>query len=162
MGVYDRYKRDPSGFRKMVELLETTPISRRQRMIEVGMDEDPEYTRELLSYMITFEDVLNLPDLELAELLSSTPPRVVATAIAKASVEVRERFTRNTLPRNLAEMRDSIEAVGVDPPLREIGGAQLKMIEFARKLEKTGKIKSKRIPEGAGRKMVSSEDEDES
>ena len=69
MSVYARFKRDPGGLRKLVELLETTPILRRQKMIDVGMAEDPVYTEKVLKFVMTFEDVIKLPDVELAELI---------------------------------------------------------------------------------------------
>ena len=148
MGVYDRYKRDPNGIRKMVELIEATPITRRQRMIEIGMEEDSRYTKYLLQFVLTFEDVLSLPDMELAELISSAPARIVALSIAKAPVEIRDRFKKNTVSSAMAELRDAMDTIGTDPPLRDIGGAQLKMIELTRKLEKAGKIRTKQVPQG--------------
>ncbi len=44
MGVYSRFKKSAHGFRKLVELLETTPAARRKKMVEVGMLKDPDYT----------------------------------------------------------------------------------------------------------------------
>ncbi len=156
---FERYKRSPDGFRELVELWESTPVSRRQRMIEVGMDEDAEYAQLILSYMITFEDVLLLPDLELAELISTAPARIVALSICRAADDVKQRFKKNTMSRNMAELRDSLEELGEETPLRDIGGAQLKMIEFTRKLEKMGKIKTKRIPHGVTKKVEPSNED---
>ena len=51
MGVYTRFKRNPDGLRQLVELLESTPSSRRQKMIDVGMQEDPDYTKQALQYV---------------------------------------------------------------------------------------------------------------
>ena len=67
MSVYARFKRSPEGFRKLVELLESTPPSRRQKMIDVGMEEDAEYTNRALQYVMNFDDIIKLPDTELAE-----------------------------------------------------------------------------------------------
>src|SRR4051812_32826622 len=97
MSVYARFKRDPDGFRKLVELLETTPISRRQKMIDVGMAEDAPYTEKALSFVMTFEDVMKLPDLELAELIATAPTRMTGYAVAKASKEVQQRFLKNAI-----------------------------------------------------------------
>ena len=81
MSVYSRYKRDPDGFRKLVELLETTPKERRERMIEVGKKEDYDYTEKALSYLMTFKDILEMKDEELAEVLVKAPPRMIAISI---------------------------------------------------------------------------------
>ena len=143
MGVYTRFKRDPDGFRALVELLESTPASRRQKMIDVGMDEDRAYTEKALEYVLTFEDILNLPEGELAELTAAAPARSISTAVASLGPEVRERFLRATPPKKMGEVRD-----GFDHPVTkaEIGGAQMKLIQVARSLEKQGHIRTKRIP----------------
>lgn len=143
MSVYARFKRNPDGFRALVELLETTPAVRRKKMIDVGMAEDPEYTQKALQYVMTFEDILKLPDLELAEVLAKAPPRMTAYALNQADEETRLRFLKNAQPQVSAQIRDYLQMkIG----LREVGGAQLKVIETARQLERAGLVKCKRIP----------------
>lgn len=144
MGVYTRFKRDQGGLRKLVELLETTPSVRRQKMIDVGMAEDPDYTKKALELMMTFHDVIKLPDLELAEVIAQAPSgRTIAYAIKPSTPDVHERFLRNSKPQIAAEVKDLLS---VEMGAREIGGAQLKLVEIARKLEKQGLVKTKRIP----------------
>ncbi|MBI3534543.1 MAG: hypothetical protein HY072_03520 [Deltaproteobacteria bacterium] len=143
MGVYARFKRNPDGFRALVELLETTPPSRRQRMIEVGMDEDPHYTELALKYVLNFKDIINLPDVELAEVMAKAPSRSLAYALNGQSEDVIKKFLRNS-PNNIAaEIRDYL-AINVGP--REIGGAQIKVITIARELERKGLVRTKIIP----------------
>ncbi len=145
MGVYTRFKRNPDGLRQLVELLESTPIARRQKMIDVGMEEDPTYTQKALDCMMTFEDILKLPDMELAEVLSEAPARFTACAIHSQSQEVKDRFIMKCKPRVAAELREFLDAPNVTPA--QIGSGQLKMIEAARKLEKRGLVKTKKIPQ---------------
>jgi flagellar motor switch protein FliG len=146
VSVYARFKRDPEGFRKLVELLETTPVSRRQKMIDVGMAEDPAYTEKALQYLMTFEDVIGLPDIELAEVIAAAPPRMTGYAVSKSTEEIQQRFLRNCIGPNMGQVREFME---MNIGLREIGGAQLKLVEVARSLEKRGLIKTKQIPFGA-------------
>ena len=143
MSVYARFKRNQDGFRQLVELWETTPIERRKKMIEIGRAEDADFTERALQYVMTFEDVLSLKDMELAELLAITPSRLTGLAIAMASEDVKTRFLKNAKPQLAAEIRDFMNMkVG----LREVGGAQLKLVEKTRELERKGLIKTKRIP----------------
>lgn len=128
----------------MVALLESTAKDKRQRMIDVGMKEDPDYTQKLLNFLLTFEDVISLPDLELAEVLAKAPPRVTAFAISKLGDDVIKRFLTNAKPKVMAEIRSHLE---IEAGPREIGGAQLKLIEVTRELEKKGYVKCKKIPE---------------
>ncbi len=143
MGVYYRFKKNPSGLRALVELLETTPAARRQHMLQVGMEEDPEYTKEALKYVYTFEDILHLSDMELAELLSVAPPRTAAYALFGVDEETKLKFIKNCKPPQAAEIKDFLLAKITS---REAGGAQLKLIEYTRSLEKKGFVKAKRIP----------------
>ncbi len=143
MSVYARFKRGPEGLRAIVSLLESTPLSRRQKMIEVGTAEDPEFTAKVLALLLTFEDVIQLPDLELAELMATAPPRMTGYAISKLEEEVQRRFLRCSKPAVASQVR---EAMDVEVELREIGGAQLKLIEVTRSLEKKGLVNTKKIP----------------
>lgn len=143
MGVYSRFKKNPEGFRALVELLETTPASKRERMIEVGMAEDAEYTLKALKHMMTFDDVLNLSESELAELVATAPPKMIGFAIHKSDEETQKRFLRCARPGVIAQIREALEVENVG--LREVGGAQLKVIESARALERKGLVKVKRI-----------------
>ncbi len=143
MGVYTRFKRNPDGLRQLVELLEATPSSRRQKMIDVGMAEDPEYTKKALEFVITFEDILKLPDLELAEVISETPSRYAGYAIHFASEAVKNKFLEKSKPRLSAEIKEILETPQVT--LIQVGAGQLKMIEITRKLEKRGIVKLKRV-----------------
>lgn len=143
MGIYTRYKRSPDGLRQLVELLETAPSVRRQKMIEVGMAEDPDYTQLAMQYMMTFADAEKLPDMELAEVVSAVPARMVAIAFSRSPQELKDRVLKCANPRSGAEIRDLINNE-VDP--KSVGGAQSKVVENMRKLEKKGVVKAKRVP----------------
>ena len=144
MGVYTRFKQKGiDGFRALVELMETTPASRRQKMIDVGMTEDPIYTEEAMKYVITFQDVLEMNDMELAELLSDVPAQVVAAAIAPLKEEVRLRFLKCVRGGALSDIRLFLEG---SISLSQTGGAQLKMITYARQMEKRGLFPKKSVP----------------
>ncbi len=144
MGVYSRFKRSPEGFRSLVELVETTPSARRKKMIEVGQQEDPEFTSLVLEYVITFETILSLPEMELAELLSKAPARVIALATKNADDAVKTSWLRCAPARIAAEVKD---LWNMNVGLAEVGGAQLKLIEATRQLEKKGLIRTKKIPD---------------
>ncbi|MEO5971072.1 MAG: FliG C-terminal domain-containing protein [Bdellovibrionia bacterium] len=143
MGVYTRFKKAHDGLRLLVELLETTPGSRRQKMIDVGMEEDPEYTQKALQCMFTFKDIMTLPDFELTQVISETNPELVGYAIQSADEEVKMRFLRLTPPKMLGAIREAVELPAT--PL-QMSGAQVKMVQATRKLEKRGIVKTKRIP----------------
>ncbi len=148
MGIYARYKRSPEGFRSLIELLEAAPAAKRAKMIEKGLEEDAEFTRHVLEYCLTFEDVMNLSDMELAEVLGHASGRLVGMALctpeAPFADEVISKFIRNAPPAIVADMREVLD--GPKPKPAEIGGARLKMIQLTRKAEREGHLKTKLIP----------------
>ncbi|MGE0614856.1 MAG: FliG C-terminal domain-containing protein [Bacteriovoracia bacterium] len=143
MGVLTRFKRNPEGFRALVELLESAPADKRQKMIAAGMAEDPPFMHKAMDLMMNFEDITMLSDPELAEVVAVAPPRITSLAISKSDSELQMRFFKCAPPRLMAEIRDGLTP---DAALKAIGGAQLKMVEVARKLEREGRLRVKRIP----------------
>jgi flagellar motor switch protein FliG len=146
MGIYWRYKQSADGFRNLVELLESTPLSRRQKMIDAGMAEDSKYTMDAMKYIMEFDDVVGLPDSELAEVMSASPARIVALALLGLETDKQERFLRCSKPAQASEIKLLLEAKG--SPF-EISGARVKLITIARSLEKKGLVKTKVIPNAA-------------
>ena len=143
MSVFTRFKRDPSGFRALIELWESTPRTRREKMIEKGMDEDAAFTREALRYVLTFEDIVGFSDEELTELLRTAPDRLVGIAIRLLPPAQQERFIKNAKSTSRLEIRDTTD---IAFSLKEVGGAQLKLVTYARDLERKGRIRTKKIP----------------
>jgi flagellar motor switch protein FliG len=143
MGVFTRFKRSSEGFRQLVELWESTPSDRRKKMIDIGMQEDPEFTKKAMECMMTFEDILKMNDMEIAELVAKAPPRVVAYAIHGIDEAAQQRFLKNAKPQIMAQIRDGLMA-NIGP--REIGGARLSLVIAARGLEHAGFIQTKKIP----------------
>ncbi len=143
MSILGRFKKTPEGFRAWVELLESTPIQRRERMIETCLAEDPEYTRAAMELVMNFQDILDLPEPELAEVLSAAPPKFIGLAIHQSGEDIQKHFLRLTPSQHWGVVRSQFDA---KVELREIGGAQMKLIETARGLERKGLVSTKRIP----------------
>jgi flagellar motor switch protein FliG len=146
MSIYWRYKQSPDGFRKLVELLETTPMSRRQKMIDAGLAEDSRYTHQALQYVMEFKDIIGLPDSELAEVLARAPGRIVAYALSGLEESHRDRFLKCTPPKLLGEVKDFLD---VNLSAFDISGARVKLISIARECERRGLVKTKAIPNAA-------------
>ncbi len=144
MGVYTRFKKNPDGLRQLIELLETTPAARRKKMIDVGMIEDASYTQKALEYMMTFEDVLKLSDLELTQLITDTPARLIGCAIYTCTDEIKNRFLNRSTPAIANEIKEILETPNISAA--QIGSGQLKLTSQLRQLEKRGFTQYKRVP----------------
>jgi len=147
VGVYARFKKEENGLRHLVELLEGSPWERRQKMIEVGMQEDAEYTQKALQYVLSFEDILYFSNSELEEVLLHTTGKVLGCALHKMDAWIQGRFFSVAKPEILAECKEFLE----DPSVTsfEVEEGKRKLIAIARNLEKTGRISAKHIPQGS-------------
>lgn len=155
MSIYDRYKKDPDGFRRLVELLETTPMKRRQELIDRGMKEDPSYTKAALDHIITFQDIVGLPEMELTEVIAAMKPKNVAFCIVKEeNAQVKERFLACVQKTRVIEVHSYLD---MTPAATEIGQAKKEAIAAARKLEQSGILNLKRIPKNINAKELAKE-----
>lgn len=148
MGMYDRYKKDPDGLRRLVELLETTPLTRRQDLIDRGMKEDPGYTKTALSYVLTFQDIVQLPEMELTEVICAMKPKSVAAAISSVSDAAQKTRMLKCVPRHLVvEINNHLDS---QLSAAELGNAKKEAIEKTRQLEGKGVLTLKKIPRNVG------------
>lgn len=113
-------------------------------MIDVGMKEDPEYTKKAMAYVFSFQDILTLADMELAEVLSKVPGKIVGFALHGLDSELQKKCLGLMKPPGMGEAKEFLDATAGN---NEINGARLKVISTARELEKRGLVKAKRIPE---------------
>lgn len=144
MGVYTRYKR-PGGFRALVELLESVSAAKREKMVELGITEDPVFTNKALAYILRFEDLLSLDDVDTAEVVARAPGRILGYALQGLTEEDQRRFLKNAKPKKYSEIRDALD-MPIGPT--EHSGARLRVVQAAREAERNGRLHIKKIPEG--------------
>lgn len=144
----DRYLKDESGFRKYVELMEGMATAKRTAMMEAAKAENKLFVETAEKYLLTFDRITKLPELELTEVLGARGLKANVLAIAILSVEdvgIREKLVQHVpraiLPALKQEMDDNPE-----PKPYEIGASRLQVIQKARELEKQGKLESMQIP----------------
>lgn len=147
----DRYLKDEAGFRRYVELMESTPTGKRQQIMATAKQENPLFVETAEKHILTFERILQLPALELTEVLGEKTLKAEALAVAILSItdpSQRQRVV-DGIPRNISaaillEMKDR-----PPPQAPEIGSARLQLIKKARELESRGKLKSVQLPKFA-------------
>jgi flagellar motor switch protein FliG len=144
MSVYYRYKKTEGGFRSLVELMEQTPLSRLQKMIGVGMIDDPEYTQKALNYLISFDDICRASDPDLNEILKQTNnSKIIAYSFHAESSEMKQKVLK-LVPRSIQQ--DVSLLLETPIALAENKGAQFKIIGITRELERNKVLSIKKIP----------------
>lgn len=144
----DRYLKDEHGFRHYVELMENMPTAKRVAMMDAAKKENAAFVEAAEKYLLTFDRVCHLPELELPEVLGVPGLKSELIAIAIVSIEdasLRERVLklvpRNRLPAVAQDMKDNPE-----PKPFDVSAARLQLIRTARECEKQGKLESMLIP----------------
>jgi len=144
----DRYLANDEGFRKYVELLETTPPRKRQEFIDAAKLENPRFAEAVQSCIITFERITKLPEMEVAEVLSAPglKPEMIATAIISVEDQALRASLVKAIPRKQAGLVQASMKDFPDPKPNEIGAARLAFIQAARALERKGVLASFLMP----------------
>ncbi len=143
MGVFARYMKDPEGLRKLVELLETTPLKRREELLDRGAKENAAIVDLVQELIITFRDIIELPQMELTEVLASMKGKSVAYCALSVDEEKRKKILGAIMTSAQLEVNSYLD---FEPTPSEIGQAKLAAIKAARELEASGKLNLKRIP----------------
>ena len=144
----ERYAKDDDGFRKYVELMETTPTKKRQKFLDAAKAENEKFATTVEKYILTFDRITKLPEMELAEVLGADglKPEAIANAISSVpDAAERERLVK-MIPRKYAPQIQLQMKDFPNPKPEQIGASRLQVIQMARELEKSGKLKSVQIP----------------
>ncbi len=127
------------GIEAVAELLNNADKATEERIFNRLEEEDPELAEQIRQLMFVFEDLNNLDDRGIRTLLKEVRNEDLTLALKTASDELRSKILSNVSERAAAMIVEDLEAMG---PVRvsEVEGAQQKIIQATRKLEREGKI----------------------
>jgi flagellar motor switch protein FliG len=144
----ERYLKTEDGYRKYVELLESTPSAKRKTLLDSAKTENLLFAETAEKYILTVDRITHLPEMELTEVLGASSLTPAAVGVVLCSVEdtaLREKLVAG-LPRALSAKVILGMKENPTPEPSEVGSARLKFIKAARELEKQGKLDSVQIP----------------
>jgi hypothetical protein len=144
----DRYLANDKGFRKYVELLETTPSRKRQQFLDAALKENRQFAEAAQACIITFERITKLPEMEIAEVMGAPglKPEVMAAAILSVEDLGVQANLVKAIPRKIVGLVQAAMKDFPFPQPNEVGAARLAFIEAARALERQGLLVSFLIP----------------
>jgi flagellar motor switch protein FliG len=134
MSFYTRYKRTSNGVLTLAELWETIPMVKRQKMIDIGMSEDPIYTKQILEQVLTFDEIVNTKDPLLMDILAKAKSSVIANALISCGDKENARFLYLAPNKIKSELKFMMEETKAN--ISEQNGAKLSLIKIARQLQK--------------------------
>ncbi|MBB6145000.1 flagellar motor switch protein FliG [Silvibacterium bohemicum] len=135
----DNGKRSDTGFRNVAELMNRLDAISAREILDHIEREEPKLAIGIRDLMFTFEDFMEVPELDLRELLNLIDKKTLMIALKGASEDLRNHFHRTMSSRALEMLKEDSEVLG---PVRnkEVARAQAEIIAIARKLESEGKI----------------------
>lgn len=145
MGNLTNRHKKPGGFRKLVNSIETTAVEKRQKILDMMRQEDPEFISEVEKSVFSFEEFRTVDDLIVCELLGELKePRTLAMALFHCPDEgLLEKFKKNMTPHMAFEFRDETENLrGVTQ--REQVAARFRIIQKTREIERIRKFTLKK------------------
>jgi flagellar motor switch protein FliG len=94
---------------------------------------------EIRRYLFTFEDLLSVEDRGMMALLKEVNTQELALALKVASDELKAKFFQNMSSRAAEMLQEELEIMA-PARLRDVEGAQQKIIQVAKRLEAEGQL----------------------
>jgi flagellar motor switch protein FliG len=102
-------------------------------------EEQEELAEEIRRYLFTFEDLLGLEDRGVMTILKEVNTQELALALKAASDELKAKFFQNMSSRAAEMLQEELEIMG-PARLRDVEGAQQRIIQVAKRLESEGQL----------------------
>jgi len=128
------------GAQSVAEILNQMERSVENNILKRLEEEDYEALAEdIRRFMFTFEDLLGVEDRGVMSLLKEVNTQELALALKVASEELKDKFFHNMSSRAGEMLREELEIMG-PARLRDVEGAQQKIIQIAKRLEAEGQL----------------------
>lgn len=148
MSMLVRYKK-AGGMTELAKLIESSAEPKKSQLLKMVKAEDPAFAQQLMAKILTFSKLKSLPESYLAEIISATPAKHLALALAGED-ETFRALCEKCLGNNFSDYRQEKESFAATPPTpAQIESGKMKMISEARKLDSNGAIKLEAALSGA-------------
>jgi flagellar motor switch protein FliG len=149
--VGEQTKKTYSGFQSVAELMNNIDATVSREILEMIEKDEAKLAIAIRDLMFTFEDFLQVPELQIREVTGAADKKILTIALKGASEELRNHFYQTMSSRAIEMMKEDAESLG---PVRakDVAKAQLDIVALARTLETEGKVVLK--SEGADEYVV--------
>jgi flagellar motor switch protein FliG len=137
--VGDQTRRADVGSRNIADLMNRLDPLASKEILETIEREEPTLAISIRDQMFTFDNFLEVPELQMRELMNAIDKKTLMIALKGASEDLRSHFYRTMSSRAVEMMKEDSEVMG---PVRskEVARAQAEIVAIARKLESEGKV----------------------
>lgn len=137
--VGDHKKKTYSGFQSVADLMNNIDATTSGEILETIEREEPTLAVSIRDLMFTFEDFLDVSEVQLRALTGAVDKKTLTLALKSASETLKEHFFSTMSSRAIEMLKEEADQLG---PVRskEVAKAQMDVVSVARKLEAEGKM----------------------
>jgi len=137
--VGDQKKKTYSGFQSVADLMNNIDATTSGEILETIEREEPTLAVNIRDLMFTFDDFLNVSEVQLRALTGAVDKKTLTLALKSASENLKEHFFSTMSSRAIEMMKEEADQLG---PVRskDVAKAQMDIVSVARKLEAEGKM----------------------
>lgn len=127
------------GVQPVAEMLNVMDKNTEGAIMSRIEERDPILAEEIRKLMFVFEDIIKIDDRGIQTLLKDVPNEKLLLALKTANEEIKEKVMRNISSRAAQMLKEDLENMGPSR-LSDVEGAQVEIVNIARRLESEGKI----------------------
>lgn len=127
------------GVQPVADMLNVMDKNTEKAIMSRIEEKDPILAEEIRKLMFVFDDIVKIDDKGIQSLLKEVPNEKLLLALKTASEEIRNKILKNLSQRAAQMLRDDLTNMGPSR-LSDVEGAQVEVVNVARRLESEGKI----------------------
>ena len=127
------------GVQPVAEMLNVMDKNTEKAIMSRIEEKDPILAEEIRKLMFVFEDIVKIDDKGIQTLLKEVPNDKLLLALKTANEEIRNKIFKNISQRAAQLLKDDLSNMGPSR-LSDVEGAQVEIVNVARRLESEGKI----------------------
>ena len=137
--VGDQKKKTYSGFQSVADLMNNIDATTSGEILETIEAEQPTLAVSIRDLMFTFEDFLDVSEVQLRALTGAVDKKTLTLALKSASEALKDHFFSTMSSRAIEMLKEEADQLG---PVRskDVAKAQMDVVSVARKLEAEGKM----------------------
>ena len=127
------------GVQPVAEMLNVMDKNTEKAIMSRIEERDPILAEEIRKLMFVFEDIVKIDDKGIQTLLKEVPNDKLLLALKTANEEIKNKIFKNISQRAAQLLKDDLTNMGPSR-LSDVEGAQVEIVNIARRLEGEGKI----------------------
>ena len=127
------------GVSSLVEILNRVDRATEKQILESLSEKDPQLAEQVKNLMFVFEDIIQLDDRSVQQVLREIDTKELSLALKGVGEEVAAKIFKNMSKRAASMLQEEMEFMGT-VRLRDVEGAQQRIVNIIRLLEDQGEI----------------------